>query len=85
MGGVERAQRLSAGVHAGVAVRADQLAGRPRLAAGLEVHRQERKVARDVAPAQLGVELDAIDDADGGAGQHMLATQVTMTVADVSI
>ena len=66
MGGVERAQRLTAGVHARVAVRADQLAGCPALPAGLEIHRQERKVARDVAPAQLGVELDPIDDADGG-------------------
>ncbi len=81
MGGVERAQRLAAGVHAGVAVGADQLAGRPRLAAGLEIHRQESKVARDVAPAQLGVELDPIDDADRGAGQYMLAAQVPMTVA----
>ena len=81
MGGVERAQRLTAGVHARVAVCADQLAGRPALPVGLEIHRQERKVARDVAPAQLGVELDPIDDADGGPGQHMLATQVPVTVA----
>ena len=85
MGGVERAQRLAAGVHARVAVRADQLAGGPALPAGLEIHRQERKVACDVAPAQLWVELDPIDDADGGPGQHMLATQVPMTVAGEAV
>jgi hypothetical protein len=46
----------------------------------LEVHRQERQVAGDVDPAQAGVELHAVHDRERGAGQHMLAAQIAVTI-----
>ena len=82
VGGVERAQRLAAGAHARVAVGIEELAGRPALSARLQIHRQKRHVAGDVGAAQLRVELDAIDHADLGCDQNVLAAQVPVPVAD---
>ena len=47
----------------------------------LEVHREERDVVEDVHPAQLLVEVEAVDDAGPvGQAEHVVGGQVTVTV-----
>ena len=81
VGGEEREQRVAAGIAARGAVLPHQRVRKVGPARLVELHERERQVGRDVDPAQRGLELDAVDDADALAEQDVLEPQVAVAVA----
>ncbi len=81
------AQQLDPGVIAArLQVAVDEAPAESGISARLEIHRDERHFADRIDPAQLGIELDAVERRDAAVEQRDVAEmQVAVTFAHETI
>jgi hypothetical protein len=84
VGAIEVEQRYRLVVSARLQVGVEEAHRQVRTAETIEVHREKRDLAGDVAVPESVVELDAVEDLDRLGTAHVLRLQISVAIADAA-